>query len=231
LDREKNEFVLTIRKNGKILVNIDSWWNSSGDITKIGVFPFLGNDNKQLIVMQYSGGSGGFHMCKIYDLVPNIRMIHNDEEYNLSGEIAIVDINRDHKYEIVRAGIPFGMPYLANAYIARSKAILSYDMNMEKYVIENKSFPDYVLENIEYDINRFNNTEIAVNTTKKESIFDEYISAMLEIVVSYIYSGKEKEGWDFYNNRYRFSNKENVRIDILRTLKNDPVYKMIYSKK
>ena len=133
-DREKSEFVLEIKKNEKTIVNIDNWWNSGGDMTKIGVFPFLGKDNKKLIVMQYSGGSGGFHTCKIYDLIPDVRIIHDDEEYRdrdgaveLYGGIYVIDINRDGKYQIVRRGTPFGISYVANVYTVYPKIVLSYD--------------------------------------------------------------------------------------------------------
>jgi len=230
LDREKNEYVLTIKKNRKILVNINSWWDSYGDMTKIGVFPLLGKENKQLLVMQYSGGSGGFHTCKIYDLVPNIRVIHDDEEYSLFGGISIIDINKDNKYEIVRRGNSFRTSYMANVDNVYPTVILSYNMNIEKYVIENKSFPDYILANIEYDINKFNSMDLLGNIAIKGSLFAEYTSAMLEVVVNYIYSGKEKEGWDFFSRRYKLPNKEEVRSDIIKRLNNDPVYKEIYGR-
>jgi hypothetical protein len=53
---------------------------------------------------------------------------------------------------------------------------------------------------------------------------------MIKIVISYIYAGKENEGWDFYNNRYRISNKEIIRADILKNLKDDHAYNRIYNR-
>ena len=227
---KKNEYILTIKKNEDILVNGDSWWDSYGDMTAIGVFPLLGNDNKQLIVMQYSGGSGGLHMCKIYDLVPNIRLIHDDHEHGLFGELTIIDINKDNKYGIGRIGNSFRTSYMANADRVNSKVILSYNMNKRKYTIENKSFSDYVLVDVENNINKFNNINIPLNTILKQSFLADYTSAILKVLISYIYSGKEQEGWDFFNTRYRLSNKKAVTSYIIERLDNDPVYKEIYGR-
>jgi hypothetical protein len=229
-DRERNEFVFTIKKNGNILVKSDTWWDSYGDMTKIGVFPLLGNDNKQLIVMQYSGGSGSMHECKIYDLVPNIRVIHDDNEHGLFGGLSVIDINKDNKYEIIRTGISFRTSYMANVHNVYPKVILSYNTNKRKYTIGNKNFSDYILVDIEDDINKFNNINIRLNSTLEQHLFADYTSAMLQVVVSYIYSGKDKEGWDFFSTKYKLSDKEAVRSVIVERLNNDRVYKEIYGR-
>ena len=46
--------------------------------------------------------------------------------------------------------------------------------------------------------------------------------------MTYIYAGKAKLGWDFYDETYKLSDKEEIRRRVKVILNRQPVYKFIY---
>ncbi len=58
-----------------------------------------------------------------------------------------------------------------------------------------------------------------------------YLSNRLDIVLSYVYSGKEEEAWSFFDKECKLSNKEKIKSKIKSILKNESVYKYIYENR
>ena len=192
---------MTIKKDEKVLVHLDSGccWKDS---TKIGLFSFLGENTKQLILEQYSGGASCCYSYKIYELIPTMRLIFYDKEYvdayALRGALRPVDFHEKGKYDIIMGVGRFkGFDTLCQACSPVPYVVFSYDSKREKFVVSNKKFSNYILRNIEKDIHAFE--EIDINIDKYN---DDYLSKILTIILNYIYAGKEEEGWLFYNSRF-----------------------------
>jgi hypothetical protein len=216
----------TIKKNGETLVHLDHGFFLK-DSTKIGLFSLLGKDAKQIIIGQYSGDAHCCWMYKIYELTKKINLIFDGEEYH-SSNIGIVDIDGDRKYEHVLDSY-FILDDLSNAESVRPEFVLFYNENEGKYILEKDKFTNYLLRNIEEYIQEYEaiSMKISINDS---NVYREYLSAILKIIITYIYAGKDREGWEFYNKRYRYANKNVIRSEIVTNLKEDPIYKAIYNK-
>ena len=64
-------------------------------------------------------------------------------------------------------------------------------------------------------------------TTYDDGLGD-YLSLVLQVVLRYIYAGKEKETWLFYDKEYHLADKEEMRSKIKKKLESCLVYKKIY---
>jgi hypothetical protein len=52
-----------------------------------------------------------------------------------------------------------------------------------------------------------------------------YLSSRLDILLRYIYARKAKEGWAFFDRRYRRSDKQEIKARIRAVLKHGPPYR------
>jgi len=88
-----------------------------------------------------------------------------------------------------------------------------YDPKLQKYLPANHLFPDYVLRDIERDIEGLSSED------------SNYLSTRLDILLRYIYARKAKEGWAFFERECRRPDKQEIKARILSVLKNARVYK------
>jgi clan AA aspartic protease (TIGR02281 family) len=225
ISSKDNISFVSIKMNGKTIVYLDGgkggWEHSS-----IGLFNLFGDKDKQLIIRRTAG-----NCCltyKIYKLIPNTRLIFDDEEYgNSTGTlIKFVDLDGDGKYELVQFINTFNSFHdLDFRFSPFLEAVFSYDNNKDKYVVANTGFSKYLLKNIEKYKKSVDSIYILNNME-----YDKYLSSILKVTLLYIYNGKEGEGWKFFNTRYKLKNKDEIRSDILKTLASDPIYKAIYGR-
>jgi len=52
-------------------------------------------------------------------------------------------------------------------------------------------------------------------------------SAVLDVLLRYLYAGKRDEGWAFYDQHYDVGDKESLRTQLKDKLKQDAVYREI----
>jgi hypothetical protein len=89
-----------IKKDKKVLVQFGTGGNGK-DSTQIGLVSLLGGEEKQLIVIQYSGGAHCCYSTQIYRLVPQLRLIFTSEDYHSSFTPALIDFQGDGAYELL----------------------------------------------------------------------------------------------------------------------------------
>ena len=150
----------------------------------------------------------------------------------------IVDFDGKGKYDLVRVVRSFNFAGgLCHACSPNLFAIFSYREKAGKYVLSNKEFADLLLGDVKKYIDNFEEIDTKTSVDdymKRESFtndnYNNWLSQILNISLNYIYAGKEKEGWYFFNRRYKLPNKEEIRSDIIKSLNNDPVYKTIYGR-
>lgn len=95
------------------------------------------------------------------------------------------------------------------------------------YVPANQRFSAYVLDGIENDLKALEAASRDVNgedVNKKE----EYLSAVLKVLLKRIYTGDEADAWKFFNTEYRLSDKIEIKSDIRKALRHDPIYRSLY---
>ena len=219
----------TIKKNGKTLATL----NNGGlgkDSTEIGLFPFLGEKTKQLVIMQYSGGA---HCCwtyKIYDFSPKLRLLFDGEEYgpdSIGYELHPEDIDGDGRYEFTQAVMTFDYFHMSHASSVFPSALFSYDEKRRIYLPANRKFSSYLLEDMEGDVKRVEKEREKIDHNNVIAN-ERYLSAVLQVMLKYIYAGQEANGWEFYDREYQLKNKTEIKMDIKKALRSDPVYQSIY---
>lgn len=227
VDEKTNKISLKIEKNGKKLLayGID---NKLPQFLEVALYQLLPKRTKQLIVMEYSGGA---HCCwsfEIYDLLPTFRKIYDEGNYDVGYPLFPKDINHDGIPEIERTILTFDYFHASHASSVFPTAIFTYDRRRKKYTPANRQFSDYLLENIEHDIEAAQKT-ISLYEGKEVSEFEErYYQAIVQVVLKYIYAGQKEKGWDFFEKNYHASDKKNLRKDLQNALRKDAIYQSIY---
>jgi hypothetical protein len=86
-----------------------------------------------------------------------------------------------------------------------------------------------VLEDIEHDLKAL---ELASRDVNAEDIQnkEEYLSALLKVLLKRIYAGDEADAWKFFDTEYRLSDKIEFKNDIRQALRHDPIYRSVYKR-
>jgi hypothetical protein len=65
---------------------------------------------------------------------------------------------------------------------------------------------------------------------KDPAYHEEYLSAVLKVMLKRIYAGDEGEAWRFFDAEYQLNDKVEIKTDIKQALRHDPIYRsMIFS--
>ena len=107
-------------------------------------------------------------------------------------------------------------PSLPSMFVPLTNIYFKYDKKKEKFLPANHKFQDYILKNIEYEKTQVN---------RQES--EEQFADVLSITLKYIYAGKEKEGWNFFDENYNFTDRKLRKDKIKKVLLEEPVYKFV----
>ena len=227
-DGATGESAATISRDGKVLATHENG-GMGEDSTQTGLFPFLGGETKQLVVMQYTGGAHCCWIYHIYELSPRLRLIFDGDEYtdSIGYELHPKDLDGDGRFEFTQAVMTFDYFHMSHAASVFPVAVFSYDEQAGSYLPVNHKFPDYVLRGLEKDLKRLEEVRpkvVSDNVWANES----YLSAVLCVTLKYIYAGRQADGWEFYEREYNLSNKDEVRADMKKALEGDRVYQAIY---
>ena len=212
-------FYTVLKRNGNILAEFDGFYYGIGNSNDFGLFAFLGGKTKQLFITQAAPRSGRHW---IVDLSTRFRVIFDSYEYQVGREeFWITDLDRDGVYEIIFGDPSFYMVFegLSMAETPLPETIFKYDAHRKKYLPANHLFQGYALNGIEDEI------------TKLKSEHEQgYLSHRLEILLRYIYAGKQDEGWAFFDKEYQLKDKEDVKVQVKEVLNKHPFYRFIYGR-
>lgn len=233
IEGDRNNCRLKIKNKGKISAEIDLEYGLKNWL-QYGVINLLGENDKQLIVHTYSGGAHCCYDYIIYDLKPTFRVIYDSRKFEpateIGNELVPVDIDGDGVFEFQQDVMAFD--YMAPGGHATSTfppAIFSYNKQKNRYEIANKRFPNYVLNELNKNLAGHDqwvkdNAKYGTIITQEE--LDEI--SIREKTIYLIYAGKEKEGWKFFDENYKFQFREKFKKEIKESLSKDPTYLSIY---
>jgi hypothetical protein len=217
-----------LKKEGKVLATFKRGYNRK-EWTDFGLFSFLGGDKKQLIVEQFSGGA---HCCWSYwilELSPDLEVIYESQQYPVGYDLVPVDLDEDGVFEFTQGILTFDyFDRLCHALSPIPTVVFQYDEDRKKYSPASHLFPEYLLNGIEKDILKVKELNERTDFATYDDSGGEYLSAVLQVVLRYIYAGKENEAWSFYESEYHLPDKEEMKSKIKKKLKNCLVYKQIY---
>lgn len=211
-----------IQKNGKTFLTLKGTYYSLGNASDFALFSFFGGDEKQLIV-SHTLPRGGFHY--IVGFLPEPKVLFDSGEFAIGGEdFAVMDYDNDGTYEIMlsKSADYFNFVTAEIPYIG---IIFRYDKQSQKFLPVNHKFPEFTSIHDDAEIKKIEKSQ------------EKSFSKILEITLTYVYSGKEKEAWEFFDKNFapedwgygKVENKEATKEKIVSKLNEDPIYKFIKS--
>jgi hypothetical protein len=208
-----------ITRNGKIVSTLDGFesnYHPIGTKIRFGLFPFLGQPSRQLVIEQSQLRNWTYF---IVDFSPGYQIVFDSGRWGLGRELSYQDIDGDGVFEISQAVTAFA--FFDNLTYAASHLVditFKYDRGTRQYLPANQIFQNRSLERIEDEIAKLNRDDER-----------RFASDVLRILLPYIYAGQEKEARAFYDREYTLADKEVLKQKIKARLGSEPVYRFIYS--
>ena len=205
-----------LMKGDRRLLKFDGVYFGDGNNTGFGLFDLLGNGTQQFIISQTVPRGGRHWVVSVTPPGVSPRVLFDSRDYGVGREeFYVIDLDKDGVYEITLPVTAFyemqDKMYIGE--IPLPEIIFKYNAKAGKYLPANHLFLDYALRGIEQDIARLRSGE------------RNYLSSRLDILLRYIYARKAKEGWAFFDRRYRRSDKQEIKVRIRSVLKRAPVYR------
>jgi hypothetical protein len=221
-----------IRKGGRVVASFKDGGGPSLDFTNIALFSLLGGESKQLIINQHSGGAHCCNSVWIYDLAtPRLRKLYDNLTYDVDFTPALIDIDRDGVYEFTQSVMAFDyFDRMSHASSPFAQVVFKYDKSAGRYLPASRTHADYLLRDIEKYTDEVNKANRELASTRHEEDVGDYLGTVLQVVLQYIYAGREQEGWDFYEREYRLDDKAQMRTKVKGVLRKSVVYNSIYGR-
>jgi hypothetical protein len=235
-----------VRRGARVLASVEG--SPHKEATRFFLFPLLGGRRKQLVVESYSGGG---HCCtsyRIYDLSARFRTLFDGERYErpddlgVGNEMRLLDIDRDGTFEFVQSVMTFDYFYASHAMSVFPEAVFAYDWRAGQYRPAGRAFAVYLLrdigkkkqavEKLNAQLHAGDGLQFRGMQGLKEIWFrEEYFNAVANVLLTYIYAGHEAEGWAYFDENYRLTDKARLRADLLKKLSQSSIYRAIYSRR
>ncbi|MBD0370167.1 MAG: hypothetical protein ICV60_04980 [Pyrinomonadaceae bacterium] len=231
-DKGEESWSAALKKGNQTVAKFESGWNK--EWTSFGLFPFISQEPKQLVVEQYSGGAHCCYSYWIYDLSgTTARLLFDNGKYGTGNQLFPLDIDGDGVFELKHSVMAFDYFHMSHASSVFPQAVFAFDKKAGEYRPANRRFSANLLAGLEADIKELEKIKTEANPEKDELYTERHFSALLQVTLKYIYAGKREEGWAFFNREYKTHegiSREKMRAEIEETLREEPVYKYIYSK-
>jgi hypothetical protein len=209
-----------LRHNGRVVAKFDSPIDQLSEI-RFGLFSFLGKDDKQLIVEQTADK---FWRYWVVSLQPDFKVLYDSKKYDVVFELRVADLDRDGNVEIIQNLGTFWYFNSNNVFSPRPQMIFKYNSSLGSYIPSNPEFKETVLKDIEQRIEK--TRQVAQN--RDDPTYDLHLrSAVLDVVLRYLYAGEKDAGWAFYDQNYNLEDKEPLRAQLKTKLMQDPLYQEI----
>lgn len=200
--------------------------------TRIGLFPFLGHGGKQLVVEQYTGGAHCCTVYRVFELGAELRTLFDGDEYGvdeIGEDMKVLDIDGDGRQEFTLNVMAFDYFMTSHAGSVFPTAVFAYDERAGRYVSSNKRFSAYLLRGVARDVQKVK--AVTRRMTKEEratGFHGEHFSAVLEVLLKYVYAGEEQKGWSFFESNYVLGDKAEVEAGVKAKLSESAVYRATY---
>jgi hypothetical protein len=216
----KGQIIRTVQSDiGEMgLNNFDAWY-------RFGIYPLLGEaNNKQILMMEYTGGA---HCCwsyGIYASSPEPVEIYSTEKWELGNEMRYADPDHDGVFEISQSVMVFDyFDRCCHAASAMPWIVFKYDKARAQYLPANDLFAEDLLKDTDKNIADLNRVSV-----EKDDSGGFFLGAVLNIVLPHIYAGRENEGWQIFDQVYKLPDKAEMKSKIKAKLKEDRIYNYLY---
>ena len=225
--KHKNTFVFTIKRGRRVLARHSQEADLyARDSTRFGLFSVLGGRERQLIVRQSTGGAHCCFRYWIYELRPRFRLIFDGTKYQLGDgfdPLTFQDMNGDGTYEFTQKIVTFD--YFLDCYTCTPQPtmIFAYNGRLHRYLPANHRFRSRALREARADAKELKEMAARPEADQDPSLINYY---SFKVLLSYIYAGKEKQGWKLC---YQFAYCRDWRHSVKKTLRTDALYRFLYS--
>jgi hypothetical protein len=224
---------IKILKKGKLLrthSSHDPRW------VQFGFFNLLGKKDKQLIVHTYSGGAHCCYSYHIYDLEPKFREIYRSDRFDeanaIGNELVPVDIDGDGIYEFRQSVMTFDFVTTRYAGSVFPPAIFSYSAKKGRYELANRKYPGYVIKELQEQLDGFPDWVRECNAYGAKITPAEIERKYIVYTFIYIlYAGQQDRAWNFFEQNYKYEEKNVVRAEVKEIMKKDPTSLAIYQSR
>jgi hypothetical protein len=220
---------VAIKRAGKEVARFEDYHLQIGNATDFALLSLSGREEKQLVVTQ-SGPRWWVHW--IVDLSSEPRVVFFSKDYDVSREMGVVDIDGDGVKELTQAVMHFDYFYgLPHSLSPLPRVIFKYDPQARKYIPANREFADWLLGGVEKEKEGAEEvSQRALSAPGHSNDHYNYIAAMLDVMLRYIYAGREVEAWAFFDEHYVLKDKKALKSKIEEVLAGCQVYKIIYGR-
>jgi hypothetical protein len=206
---------VVLKRRGRVVAKFDGLESGVGVATEFGAFPFLGGGARQLAVSLTVPRGGRHWVVDLSSARP--RVLFDSLTYEVGREeLSVIDLDRDGTYELSMPVTAFYMfENMSMAETPLPEIIFKYDARARGYAPANQLFPDYALRKIDEDIKALKPDDAA------------YMSKRLDILLRYVYAGREREGWDFFDRAYERADRDALKKKIASELSKESVYRFL----
>ena len=211
-----------LKRNGKTAATFEGIHYPLGNDARYGLFPVLGQETKQLIIEQEAHRA--WHHW-VVNLSPNPKVIYDSGDYPVGHSLRAIDIDRNGKYELIQSLLSFWFwGRFSNVDSPFIEIIFVYNPVLQKYIPANSQFQEFALRNIEDKIRRAKEIKADSSLPGQDN---GKLGAVLEVVLTYLFAGKEQEAWAFYESEYNLQDKEEMKVEVKKALSKNVVYKAL----
>lgn len=206
---------VVLKRRGRVVAKFDGMESGVGVATEFGAFPFLGGGARQLAVSLTVPRGGRHWVVDLSSARP--RVIFDSLTYGVGREeLSVIDLDKDGTYELSMPVTAFYMfENMSMAETPLPEIIFKYDARARSYLPANQLFPEYALRGIDEDIKALKPDDAA------------YMSKRLDILLRYVYAGREREGWDFFERAYERADRDALKKEIASELSRESVYRFL----
>lgn len=190
---------VTIAATGESPVTIDMV--SSVDFTAADI---TGEGNPDVIIQRYTGGAHCCFQTLIYDVGSSLTPVLTTPISNCSGQL--VDISGDGMPEFLTCDDSFAYTFCAFAGSPMPKVLLQHQPG-RGFVPASSSYPEQYADAIVRD-------RLTAENASQNSSPEEVRCAVLHLVLDYLYSGQQEEGWAALEQYYPLDDLDDFRQEI-----------------
>ncbi len=223
-DSKENEWTLEARKGTELIYTFGMATKS--EWIRMGLVQLVPSGTQQVMLSVYSGGA---HCCSSYWVVsvePKFRLILDTSEELMNGFGEPVDLRGDGNLALPIRTTTFD--YFRGAFAWSPGAIVwfKYDAKLDRVLPANDLCFKETQKDIDSDIAKLRSDAWKQDVEPAA----EFRRLVLNVVIAYLYAGRDQDAWEFYDREYQESDHDEVKADVIETAQHDPFYRELLDR-
>lgn len=230
-DLTTSRWHVEILRSGTVLFRSSNGAKTADDLL-LAAFPLLGGDKKQIVIEEYTGDV----FCCTYNYVlqagDSLDVLYSSTQYPVGFGLVPEDFDGDGVYELVTTLTRFdNFLNLPHDVSPSTRVVFRYDPKVGRYVVGNREFASVVLEDVEKDkqIVEDLRAQRKAGVSPKGEWQSQYIGAVLNVALAYIYAGRQQDGWIYLVGKYDLNDREVLIANLRYYLMRCPIFRSVYS--